>query len=353
MPFFSKPLYLPDESIKQIANYDEKLRIIAETYLDWDVRALAGTTCWFTIVFEKVLEAARRRGRNVRTVSDVWPNLCVLLGGGVSAEPYMPILKSLLGRDDLTLIDSYNATEGGLYATSDFSGEPGMLMLPHRGTFFEFVPLEHHEDPHAKRVPLWRVEVGRSYVIVVTTTSGLYAYKVGDIVRFTSISPYRIEFVGRLSGCLSVTQELTTHVEIERAVAYAASKVPCRTLDFGAAADVGVEGSAKSRYALFVEFDSGAEPADLAAFTAAFDEGMCRENRVYREHRQSQVALLGPRVLPLVPGGAKRFLDEVTRGNVQGKFPRILDESKKTQLLSYVIPSHRDAPPAPPASLFS
>jgi hypothetical protein len=245
MPLFSKPLYLPDEHIKQIANYEEKLRIIAETYLDWDVRALAGTTCWFTIVFEKVLEAAHRRGRAVKTVSEIWPNLRVLLGGGVSAEPYVPILKSLLGRDDLTLIDSYNATEGGLYATSDFTGERGMLMMPHRGTFFEFVPLEHHEDPHAERVPLWRVEAGRSYVIVVTTTSGLYAYKVGDIVRFTSTSPHRIEFVGRLSGCLSVTQELTTHVEIERAVAHAATRVPCRTLDFGAAADVGVEGSAQ------------------------------------------------------------------------------------------------------------
>jgi hypothetical protein len=347
MPLFSKPLYLPDENIKQIANYDEKLRVIAETYLDWDVRALAGTTCWFTIVFEKVLEAARRRGRQVKTVSDVWPNLRLLLGGGVSAEPYMPILKSLLGRNDLTLVDSYNATEGGLYATSDFTGEPGMLMLPHRGTFFEFVRLEQHDDPHAERIPLWRVETDRSYAIVVTTTSGLYAYKVGDIVRFTSISPHRIEFVGRLSGCLSVTQELTTHVEIERAVAHATAKVPCRTLDFGAAADIGVEGSAKSRYALFVEFDAGAEPSDLEAFAAAFDEGMCRENRVYREHRQSQVALVGPRVLPLVSGGAKRFLDEVTGGNVQGKFPRILDDARKTKLLSYVIPSHRDAPPAP------
>ncbi len=353
IPRLSKPLYLPDERIKQIANYDEKLRVIAETYLDWDVRAIAGTTCWFTIVFEKVLEAARRRGRAVRTVSEVWPNLRVLLGGGVSAEPYLPVLKSLLGRDDLTLIDSYNATEGGLYATSDFTGEPGMLMLPHRGTFFEFVPLERHEDPHAKRVPLWQVEAGRSYVIVVTTTSGLYAYKVGDIVRFTSTSPHRIEFVGRLSGCLSVTQELTTHVEIERAVSHATSKVPCRTLDFGAAADIGVEGSAKSRYALFVEFDAGAEPADLDAFAKAFDEGMCKENRVYREHRQSQVALLAPRVLPLVAGGAKRFLDEVTRGNVQGKFPRILDDARKATLLSYVVPSHRDAPPAPSASLFS
>jgi hypothetical protein len=43
----------------------------------------------------------------------------------------------------------------------------------------------------------------------------------------------------------------------------------------------------------------------------------------------------------------------VTRGNVQGKFPRILDDAHKAKLLPYIVPSHRDAPPAPPASLFS
>ncbi len=339
MPLFSRPVYLPNERIKKIADYDEKLNVIADTYLDWDVRSLAGTTCWFTVMFEKVLAAARRRGRKVRSVSDVWPNLRVLLGGGVSATPYVPILKELLGRDDMVLIDSYNATEGGLYATTDdFTGHGkgrGMLMIPHRGTFFEFVPLEHHDDPGARRVPLWEVELGKPYAIVVTTTSGLYAYKVGDIVRFTSVSPHRVEFMGRLSGCLSVTQELTTHVEIERAVAHATTRVPCRTLEFGAAADVGVAGSAKSRYALFVEFDSQAEPHDIGAFAQAFDEGMCKENRVYREHRVGEVAILPPRVVPLVPGGAQRFLDEFTRGNVQGKFPRILDEEGKGRLLSY------------------
>jgi hypothetical protein len=141
--------------------------------------------------------------------------------------------------------------------------------------------------------------------------------------------------MGRLSGCLSVTQELTTHVEIERAVAYATTKVPCRTLDFGAGADVGVAGTAKSRYVLFVEFDPGTEPTDLRAFTAAFDEGMCLENRVYREHRTADVAILPARVVPLLPGGAKRFLDETTGGNVQGKFPRILDDERKARLLSY------------------
>lgn len=341
MPLVTRPVYLPHQDVRLIPNYDEKLGVIAERYLDYDVRAIAGTTCWFTLLFEKVVAAARARGRRVRAVREVWPNLRVLFGGGVSATPYLPVIRDLVGRDDVTLVDTYNATEGGVYATSDFSGEPGMLVMPHRGTFFEFVPIEDRDKPNPTRLPIWAVEANRPYLIVVTTCSGLYAYELGDIVRFPSLSPLRIEFMGRVSGCLSVTQELTTHVEIERAVAFAARVSHATTLDFGAAADVAVDGTAKSRYLLFVEFQESAAPADLTMFARAFDEGLCKENRVYREHRAGEVALVAPRVLPLVAGGAKRFLGEVTRGNVQGKFPRIIDDTRKELLWKHVAPSAR------------
>src|SRR5262249_12294616 len=156
------------------------------------------------------------------------------------------------------------------------------------------------------------------------------AYKLGDIVRFPSVDPLRIEFVGRVSGCLSITQELVTHADVEKAMAHAIASCPCTTVDFGAAADIGVDGTAKSRYLVFVEFGPGQEP-DLEAFGNAFDEGMREANRVYGEHRG--VALLAPKVVRLEHGGARRFLEDVTRGNLQGKFPRILNEDRKAKAL--------------------
>lgn len=336
MPAITRPAYLPEDDVRRIGDYETKLGVIAQRYIDHDIHAVTGTTCWFTLLFEKVLAEAKRRGIRAECVADVWPNLRVLIGGGVSAAPYMPVIRSLVGRDDIALVDTYNATEGGIYASSDFSGARGMLVLPHRGTFFEFVPLEELGTAKPTRVPLWAVERDRPYVILPTTVSGLYAYTLGDIVRFPQNQPLRMEFMGRLSGCLSVTQELTTHVEVERAVEHAVAAVPCRTVDFGAAGDVGVDGTAKSRYVLFVEFQEGAAPADLAAFAKAFDEGMCAQNRVYREHRGGDVAILPARVVPMRTGVARAFMDEVTRGNVQGKFPRILDDTKKSLLLKHV-----------------
>ncbi|MBK8258423.1 MAG: GH3 auxin-responsive promoter family protein [Polyangiaceae bacterium] len=335
-PLISRPVWLPSRATREMTDYDKKLERIAEECMDYDVRAVAGTTCWFSLLFDKLIAAAKKRGRNISTVGELWPNLTILMGGGVSADPYMPVIRSRMGHDGFSLIDTYNATEGGIYAAGDLSGERGMLMIPDRGVFFEFVPLEEHDKSNPTRVPLWGVEKDKLYAIVVTTPSGLYAYKLGDIVRFPSVHPHRMEFAGRLSGCLSTTQELTTHVEIERAVDHAVKKHPATTFDFGCAADVGVSGS-KSRYVLFVEFLPGGEPADLKGFGEAFDAGLCEQNRVYREHRANDTAILAPTVVSLPSGSVQRFMKESGMTSVQTKFPRILDDERKSLLRSFAI----------------
>lgn len=352
MPAFSKLCQIPEPEIREIADYDLKLERIVERYIDHDVRAVAGTTCWFSILFDKLLAVARRKGRKADHVADLWPNLRVLLGGGVSADPYLPVIRERMGHDDVVLVDTYNATEGGIFACSDHavdsSGQrlPGMLMIPDRGVFYEFVPVEDASDMSRlssggigqwpRRVPLWGVETGKLYAIHVTTVSGLYSYRLGDLVRFTSTNPHRIEFAGRVSGCLSTTQELTTHVEIQRAVEHALAQVPATTVDYGCAADVGVGGTARSRYVLFAEFVSGQEPRDPNAFIRAFDDGLCQANRVYREHRKDDVGIFAPELVVLPPGSVRRFMKDIGNISVQTKFPRILDDDRKQLLRSYV-----------------
>jgi len=345
MPAFTRVCQLPEAEIREIADYDKKLERIADRYLDHDVRAVAGTTCWFSILFDKLLAAARRRGRKADHVRDLWPNLRVLLGGGVSADPYMPVIRERMGRDDIVLVDTYNATEGGIYACSDHSGAPGMLMIPDRGVFFEFVPVEDASDlatlasgagSWPRRVPLWGVEKNKLYAIHVTTPSGLYSYRLGDLVRFPSLDPLRIEFAGRISGCLSTTQELTTHVEIQAAMEHALSRFPATTVDYGCGADVGVDGTSRSRYVLFVEFEGGRPPVEAEAFARAFDEGLCRENRVYREHRVNEVGIFAPELVVLPPGSVKRFMNDIGNTSVQSKFPRILDADRRDLLRRYV-----------------
>lgn len=332
LPRTARMTMLPRPPIRDIEDYDKKLSIIAESYLDHDVRALSGTTCWFSILFDRALAAAKARGRNVSTVQEIWPNLRGLFGGGVHAEPYRKLIDERVGRP-VTLIDNYNATEGGIYAVTDRRGESGMMMVPDRGVFFEFVHRSEAGKPNAKRVPLWEVEIGEEYSVVVTTCSGLFAYAIGDFVRFTGVFPHRIEFAGRAAGMLSVTQELMTALEIERAVSVASDHEASTVLEFSAAADVGVDGSAKGRYVLFVEFEN--DPDDLGGFARAFDKELCAQNRVYREHRANDVAILAPVVVPLVRGGSRRFMEAIGQNSLQQKFPRIADDRKRDLLRSF------------------
>jgi len=326
---------LPTAELRDIPNYDEKLQKLAAAYLDYDVRAVSGTTCWFSVFFEKVLAAAQARGRPVRTVAELWPNLSVLFGGGVNAEAYRRVIEKRVGRP-VVLMDNYNATEGGIFAITDRLGRHGLLMLPDRGVFFEFVPAADHAKPNARRCALWEVEEGVDYSIAVSTASGLFGYYIGDLVRFQSLFPHRMEFVGRTNGVLSLTQELTSYAEIERAMDAAVRACGCSVVEFSAAAEVGVDGSAKGRYQLFVEFEK--IPSDPRRFASAFDESLCAQNRVYREHRTQDVAILAPALFAVSPGGSKRFMEEIGRNSAQQKFPRVVDELKRDVLAKYASP---------------
>ncbi|MFO0591820.1 MAG: GH3 auxin-responsive promoter family protein [Polyangiaceae bacterium] len=142
-------------------------------------------------MFDRLLAAARARGRRVTTVSEIWPHLKVLFGGGVPSSPYRPAITERFGKP-LVFIDNHNATEGGILAATDQDGDGSLLILPHRGVFFELVRREEHGDPGARRVPLWEAELGVDYSVALTTSSGLFGYLIGDLVRFTSLFPHRI-----------------------------------------------------------------------------------------------------------------------------------------------------------------
>jgi GH3 auxin-responsive promoter len=335
VPWPIRRAVLPKSDLRDIPNYDEKLQRMAVAYLDYDVRALSGTTCWFSVFFDKLLEAAHARGRRVSTVAELWPNLAVLFGGGINAEPYRRVIAKRVGRP-LVLMDNYNATEGGIFAVTDRLGREGMLMLPDRGVFFEFVAASEHAKPNAQRRALWEVEAGVDYSIAVNTSSGLFGYYIGDVVRFQSVFPHRMEFVGRTAGVLSLTQELTSFVEIERALDAAVRACSCSVVEFSAGAEVGVGGTAKGRYQLFVEFEQ--VPLDPSLFTSAFDESLCAQNRVYREHRSQNVAILPPALFSVSPGGSRRFMEEIGRNGAQQKFPRVVDDLKRDVLAKYASP---------------
>lgn len=202
---------------------------------------------------------------------------------------------------------------------------------PDRGVFYEFIPRNQHGRPDATRLPLWKVEPQVEYSVALSTSSGLFGYLMGDVVRFTSVFPHRVVVSGRISGEISIAHEMTTARQIEDAVLSAANTHECTLVEHAASAELSPSGArAVGRYLLFAEFDR--PPADLDAFGRSVDAALCKENRLYRKHRTRDVGLLPLVVVPLVRGASQRSAELAGRRGLQRKFPRVVDAAQREML---------------------
>jgi hypothetical protein len=118
-------------------------------------------------------------------------------------------------------------------------------------------------------------------------------------------------------------QELTTSLELERAVLAGVREQPCTIREFGCSTEVPDDGDGRGRFLFLIEFE--VPPADLLAFSTAVDRGLGAENRVYRTHREGDVAILPPRVVALPSGSTQQIMSALQLHSPQQKFPRILD----------------------------
>ena len=330
MPKLVASNYLPTPRTRAIANWDEKIDAVVAEALDADVRVVAGTPSWFAGLFERLLGAARARGRKASTVHDIWPNLRLLTGGGVNFEPYRALIRSHLARH-VPYVDVYNATEGGIMGVQDCPDDGAMRMLPDNGLFYEFVPIEELTSASPSRFPLWRVETGVVYALAVTTMSGIYSYLLGDCIRFVSTYPHRFVFEGRSAAFLNVTGEHVSQGELERAAQVVSRKLGAKLREFTVTADVGVGRENAARHRWLIEFEYG--DIDVQQCAELIDLDLSGGNDDYRAHRTSRMGLLLPQVDVLRPGAFDDWMRSRGKLGGQHKVPRVLLDHQQRQAL--------------------
>ena len=203
----------------------------------------------------------------------------------------------------MVLMDNYNATEGGIFAVTDRIGEPGMLMVPDRGVFFEFVPAAEHGKPDARRLPLWEVEPGVDYsdrgqhlarASSATSSATWCNSRASSRTGWSSWAGRRACSRSPRSSPRSWRSSAPWRPRCERPRARWWSSPPGRR---SASAEPGRAGTRSSS-------SSSQPPADPHRFARAFDESLCAQNRVYREHRTADVAILPAR--PVHPASRRR-----------------------------------------------
>src|SRR5690606_38331835 len=153
------------------------------------------------VLLNNVLETTGKKD-----LFEVWPNLEVYFHGGVSFTPYVNQYKKLLPKKGFRYHEIYNASEG-FFAIQDQNNSSELLLMLDYGIFYEFIPMELYGLAEEKAIPLSEVELHKNYAIIITTNAGLWRYKVGDTVRFTSLTPYRIKITGRTKSHINVFGE--------------------------------------------------------------------------------------------------------------------------------------------------
>tara|TARA_R110002049_G_scaffold208648_7_gene379141 strand:- start:4423 stop:5937 length:1515 start_codon:yes stop_codon:yes gene_type:complete len=285
MPFWAELSSTPSNKVSLMSEWETKLNaIINESKLE-NVTSLAGVPSWMLVLLNNMLEQTGKTH-----LFEVWENLEVYFHGGVSFSPYKEQYKSLLPRKRFNYYEIYNASEG-FFAIQDRNNADDLLLMLDYGIFYEFIPMDTYGSENQKVVPLWSVELFKNYAIIITTNAGLWRYKIGDTVRFTSVSPYRIKITGRTKHHINVFGEELIIENTEEALKNVCIKTGAQIKDY-TVAPIFMKGKEKGAHEWIIEFRK--DPKDIAHFTELLDNALKSLNSDYEAKRYNNSTLKMP-----------------------------------------------------------
>ena len=326
IPSWLKTNQVPSWETNCIEDWETKVEAIVSETQHLDMRLISGIPAWVQMYFERLLASSGKK-----TISELFPNFSVFVYGGVNYEPYRNKLESLIGKR-VASIETYPASEG-FFAFQDSQTEKGLLLLTNNGIFYEFIPVEDYFKENPTRLRLKEIELGKNYAMVISTNAGLWAYSIGDTVKFVSLDPYRIQVTGRIKHYISAFGEHVISEEVDAAMKIACDEHSAELIEFHVAPQVTPD-TGLPYHEWFVEFDK--LPSDLSAFAATIDHLMCEKNIYYKELIEGKV--LRRAVLTIVKNGAFReYMKSEGKLGGQNKVPRLSNDRKiASKLTPYV-----------------
>lgn len=314
LPSWAQYSRTPNLDLTMMGNWEEKIKKIAAVTSKQRVASMAGSPMWLLLLLQQILE-----DNKVQYIQDVWPDLEVFFHGSVSFTPYRPLFQKIDRDNRLRYMDIYNATEG-FFGLQDQPNDPSMLLMLNYGIFYEFIPAEDFESESPKVLSLSEVEEGKNYSMVISTNSGLWRYKIGDTVKFTSTSPYRFTISGRTKHCINIFGEDLFIEHAEQGLSAASEKTGAIVENYTAAPKYYGEGK-KGYHEWVVEFAQ--PPKDMEEFSRFLDQKLCEINTDYAEKRKLNTAIEKPFVHNVPHGTFYTWLKNSGKLGGQHKVPRL------------------------------
>jgi hypothetical protein len=328
VPWWARRRYFPPPRLALMDDWERKIRLLAPLSLAADIRSISGTPSWLLLFFAR-LSALRP---NLPSRSTSWyPDLELCIHGGVNFTPYRAQFDAIFSGSRVDLREVYPASEGFI-AIADRGGGEGLRLIADNGLFLEFIPVEEVGSPHPTRHWLGNVVCGVNYAVVLSSNAGLWAYLLGDTVRFVARRPPRILITGRLAYTLSAFGEHLIAEELEAAVAVAARAVSRQAGEYAVAAEYPDRSNPRGRHCFVVELP--VDDRDARRFAQALDQSLAQQNADYRAHR---AGMCSPRVIAVRPGGFVDWMQARGKAGGQHKVPRVIaDQALFAALLAFM-----------------
>ncbi len=315
LPFWTYFSKVPNQDIALMEEFEEKIERIAHSTINTNVTGMTGVPSWFLVLLRRVMEITGKDD-----ISKVWPNLELFVHGGVSFSPYREMYKSIISNPDMKYMETYNASEG-FFAMQDDPSTNDMLLMLDYGIYYEFIPMEEIDNSSPQAIPLWEVETGKNYAMLITTNTGLWRYKIGDTVMFTSKRPYKIRVTGRTKHFINAFGEEVIIDNAEQALNKACEQTGAVIREYTAAPRYFDKNQKNAAHQWLFEFIN--KPDDLDKFVRILDETLREINSDYDAKRYKNMTLGPPEVVVMKDGSFYKWLKSRNKLGGQHKIPRL------------------------------
>ncbi|HPH85976.1 MAG TPA: GH3 auxin-responsive promoter family protein [Ferruginibacter sp.] len=316
VPKYLRANQLPSYETNCIEDWEQKLDKIVEETINQDMTLISGIPPWMQMYFDRLMEKSGKK------IGELFPNFSVMVQGGVNYEPYKAKLTESIGRH-IDTIELFPASEG-FFAFQDSQKEPGMLLNTNSGIFFEFIPVAELGNENPTRLTLKDVKVGENYALIISSNAGLWAYNIGDTVKFVSTTPYRLVVSGRTKHFISAFGEHVIVEEVESAILDAARAENIHLTEFTVAPHISTD-QGKSYHEWFIEFEKA--PSDLKGFAQKIDDNLRLKNVYYDDLVKGNI-LLPLQITTVQKNGFVDYMKSIGKLGGQNKVARLSNDRK-------------------------
>ena len=322
VPAYLQKNRMPSYATNCIEDWETKINRIVEETCKQDMRLISGIPSWVQMYFELLLEKTGKQ-----TIKEIFPNFELFVFGGVNFAPYKSRFAELIG-EEIPTIELYPASEGFL-AYQDSQEVEGLRLNINSGIYFEFIKAEEYFSENPKRYALHEVELGVNYALILSNNAGLWAYSIGDTVKFVSLNPYRILVTGRIKHFTSAFGEHVIGEEVDRAMTHALTQLNFSVNEFHVAPQVQTsEGLPYHEW--IIEFNG--EIPELNALQELLDNKMQEQNVYYKDLIVGSV-LQKLKITPVKNGAFNAYMKSEGKLGGQNKIPRLANDRKLADAL--------------------